>query len=211
MLTKLDPSAVVPDFDEKADLIRAIAPQGFVLALDMGWAGPRYWRSEVLEEWKEIYITENLFISDPVFYFARLQTGQKRWSDLLFKNSTSFMTRAAQYGMKYGAIVSKKRMGRKSFLSVAHDQREFSDNEIEIASIFLEMCMKTIAPKVVLTEKEIDVLHLLRDGFSQSDIAKELEISQSTVKQRCGGFMRKLKARTRSQAVGKAIEMGLLD
>jgi len=173
MLTKLDPSAVVPDFDEKADLIRAIAPQGFVLALDMGWAGPRYWRSEVLEEWKEIYITENLFI--------------------------------------YGAIVSKKRMGRKSFLSVAHDQREFSDTEIEIASIFLEMCMKTIAPKVVLTEKEIHVLHLLRDGFSQSDIAKELEISQSTVKQRCGGFMRKLKARTRSQAVGKAIEMGLLD
>jgi DNA-binding NarL/FixJ family response regulator len=52
-----------------------------------------------------------------------------------------------------------------------------------------------------LTQREMDVLHLLRQGKSNKAIAYQLSVSQSTVKVHIQHIMRKLKATNRTHVV----------
>lgn len=60
----------------------------------------------------------------------------------------------------------------------------------------------------VLSDREIEILRLLTQGFRDRDIADQLIISESTVKFHLNNVMSKLKARTRYQAVYQAIVQG---
>ncbi len=61
-----------------------------------------------------------------------------------------------------------------------------------------------------LTPREMEVLTLLASGGANRQIAKELHLSLSTVKRHLEHIMHKLKVSDRTQAVVKAIEMGLI-
>jgi DNA-binding NarL/FixJ family response regulator len=61
-----------------------------------------------------------------------------------------------------------------------------------------------------LTVKEREVLDLLAKGMSNRDIAATLVISTATVKSHLAHLYEKLGARNRQDAVGRAIEQGLL-
>lgn len=61
-----------------------------------------------------------------------------------------------------------------------------------------------------LTPREVEVLGLMREGFSNVDIGRLLGISPNTAKVHVGGVMAKLGAVDRTQAVVKAFELGLL-
>lgn len=211
MFERFDPILAIPDFDEKSEMIRAIAPQGFTIALDVGWKGPKFWRSELNQEWCQVYREQYLHRSDPIVFWSTFSAGTVRWSQIPFRNSTNVMSRAAEFGMKYGAVICSENLNRRSFVSIAHGEREFTDAELKVTRVFLSMCMKEIAPKVELSAKEIAVLELLKRGYAQAEIGRELKIAESTVKQRCGTFMTKLNARTRTQAVARALELNLLD
>ena len=72
--------------------------------------------------------------------------------------------------------------------------------------------MSTIQPALVepLSEREIDVLQLIAEGFSNQEIALELSVSLSTVKWHSSNIYSKLAVKNRSQAVAKARTLGLL-
>jgi DNA-binding NarL/FixJ family response regulator len=60
-----------------------------------------------------------------------------------------------------------------------------------------------------LTEKEIEVLRLLARGMSNTEIAKQLYIGESTVKTHIGSMLRKLDLRDRVQIVVFAYQHGI--
>jgi LuxR family transcriptional regulator, maltose regulon positive regulatory protein len=60
-----------------------------------------------------------------------------------------------------------------------------------------------------LTERELEVLQLLRGTLSLRDIARELHVSQNTVKTHTQAIYRKLGVSDRQDAVAKARELGL--
>ena len=62
-----------------------------------------------------------------------------------------------------------------------------------------------------LTARELQILGLLAAGARNRDIAEELYISERTVKVHVANLMDKLAARTRSEAVARAIKLGLLE
>ena len=62
----------------------------------------------------------------------------------------------------------------------------------------------------VLTPREREVLDLLAEGLSNRDIAAELEVSERTAKFHVAGLLKKLDARTRTEAVVRAARKGLL-
>jgi DNA-binding NarL/FixJ family response regulator len=62
-----------------------------------------------------------------------------------------------------------------------------------------------------LTAREFEVLHLLADGLSQSDIAARLFISSKTVATHIEHILDKLEVRSRAQAVAYAYREGLLE
>jgi DNA-binding NarL/FixJ family response regulator len=63
----------------------------------------------------------------------------------------------------------------------------------------------------VLTARQLDVVRLLADGKSTSEIANELNLSQTTVRNHVAGLMAALGVHTRLQAVLAAKRAGFLD
>ena len=63
----------------------------------------------------------------------------------------------------------------------------------------------------MLTVREHGVLRLLATGLSEKDLAAKLALSPHTVHTHVRKIYRKLDARTRTAAVLKARERGLLD
>ncbi|MCC6507328.1 MAG: response regulator transcription factor [Aquimonas sp.] len=61
-----------------------------------------------------------------------------------------------------------------------------------------------------LTERELAVISLLVSGASNEAIAARLGVSINTVKTHVRGVLRKLKVETRTAAVSRAIELGIV-
>jgi DNA-binding NarL/FixJ family response regulator len=61
-----------------------------------------------------------------------------------------------------------------------------------------------------LTAKELEVLGLLAKGLSNRDLAATLVVSTATVKSHLAHIYEKLEVGSRQEAVGRAIELGLL-
>jgi ATP/maltotriose-dependent transcriptional regulator MalT len=61
-----------------------------------------------------------------------------------------------------------------------------------------------------LSERELEVLALIAAGESNGEIAARLFVSISTVKTHINNLYRKLGARSRTQAIVRARELGIL-
>jgi len=66
------------------------------------------------------------------------------------------------------------------------------------------------APAVVLTPREIDVLRLVAEGLSNREIGERLHLGEATVKTHLLTAFPKLDARSRTGAVTRARDLGLL-
>jgi DNA-binding NarL/FixJ family response regulator len=69
---------------------------------------------------------------------------------------------------------------------------------------------KSSAGSAGLTERELEILGLLAQGLSNSEIARTLSISEGTVKNHISSILLRLKVRDRVQAVIYAKENGLV-
>ena len=61
-----------------------------------------------------------------------------------------------------------------------------------------------------LSERELEVLSLIASGVSNQEIAEHLVVSMSTVKSHINRAYRKLGARSRTQAVARGRQLGIL-
>jgi len=62
----------------------------------------------------------------------------------------------------------------------------------------------------ILSERELEVLHLMAAGCSNREIANELVMAIGTAKRHCANIFDKLDVRNRTEAVTKARQLGLL-
>jgi DNA-binding NarL/FixJ family response regulator len=78
------------------------------------------------------------------------------------------------------------------------------------ASAYLMREVRAPAPLESLTEREMEVLHLLTQGQSNKEIARHLQIVEDTVKVHVKHILAKLGVQSRTQAVLCATRLGLV-
>jgi DNA-binding NarL/FixJ family response regulator len=78
------------------------------------------------------------------------------------------------------------------------------------AGVAAALRRRTAGDQVRLTPRETEVLEMLRDGLSVSQVARKLFMSESTVKTHIAKVYDKLGASNRAQALMRAIRQGII-
>jgi DNA-binding NarL/FixJ family response regulator len=94
-------------------------------------------------------------------------------------------------------------------IRAAHSGRSMFTSEA--AQVLIDAATKPPAVGFDLTAREREVLSLMADGLSNREIAEQLVIGQSTVKNHVSNILSKLDASNRVEAVTMALEHRLLD
>jgi DNA-binding NarL/FixJ family response regulator len=116
------------------------------------------------------------------------------------------------------------RAGAKAFLlkDVSRDEliavmREVAAGKAhlqpELTSVLFDRIMEVPdagQSAVQITERELAVLRLMARGASNKEIARQLSISEHTVKSHVSNIFTKLETRDRAETVAKAIQKGLI-
>lgn len=198
-------SNMIPNYNQEIERLREVAPAGFTLAFNLTFRGPEHLHTEFPKEWQEIYQSKNYFFLDPILLWTFTNTGERRWSEVTMPDVRGVLAAARPFGLVYGAIFARRRGDRRSLLSIARPDREFTDTEISIVGARFDSWVDMVIGTVALTPGELEVLRALKDGLGQQEIALKLGVSESAVKQRCLKACAKLNARTRTQAVAIAV------
>lgn len=116
------------------------------------------------------------------------------------------------------------RLGASGYLMKDLDAAELfellagiTDNEVAMTRAMASRLLKIMANNNEqdtdaardLTEREIEVLHLLAQGASNPQIAKELTITVNTVKSHISHILTKLELKNRTQAAAYAVQKGI--
>lgn len=201
---------LIPHFDEELEALRQLANAGFILGFNMTFRGPEHMHTEYPEDWRVEYESKSYYAMDPILMWALGKSGHARWSEVKLPDIRGVLARGATFGLKYGAVFSVKKKRARSFLTLARNDRELTDSEIQIVATKFDGWCDLVTNRASLTEKEIDVLALLRDGVARKDIALKLYISEPTVKQRAASATKKLQANNQIQAVAMAVSRGFI-
>ncbi|PIB26625.1 hypothetical protein BFP76_12090 [Amylibacter kogurei] len=200
-------ASIIPEFEKKVTAIEKLGKSGFVLAINLTVRGPNFWYTTYPKKWQTKYQRSNYFALDPIFMWSVTNEGMKRWSEIQLPDMRGILKEANQdFGMKYGAVISRKIQYKRSFLAAARSDRDFTDGELAQLNQTFEEILNGVNDNPNLSAGEIQVLRCLRDGMGQREIAETIGISESAVKQRCSKALHKLGAKTRTQAV--AISVG---
>jgi|WetSurMetagenome_2_1015567.scaffolds.fasta_scaffold109617_2 DNA-binding NarL/FixJ family response regulator len=98
---------------------------------------------------------------------------------------------------------------RKGILHLAQGQGVLSPEMT--ASVLKALARSsTPEPQLLLSDRELEVMNLLAEGQTTLQIATNLFISENTVKTHIRHILEKLEASNRTEAVSKAIQMGII-
>ncbi|CCD39407.1 transcriptional regulator, LuxR family [Candidatus Paraburkholderia kirkii UZHbot1] len=170
------------------------------------------------KEWLTSYNKFGYHRIDPVVTTAT--EGLVRW-DKIFKSVTPdqkyLIKEAAEYGLMEGFSVrhyDSDELRVTSFAGKAISTHPRHAAVIELISPYLQFASETPNPincnLINLSDREMDVLHWVAAGKTNWEISCILRISERTVKFHLGNVMTKLNCNTRSQAVAKAFNCGIL-
>jgi len=73
-----------------------------------------------------------------------------------------------------------------------------------------DLAQQDSADQVRLSQRELEVLHLLGEGFANRAIAHSLFVSENTIKYHVRNILQKLGVQNRTEAVAQAMRMGLI-
>lgn len=204
-------SSFIPNYDNELKSIEEISNKGIVVAWNAAYSGAEYLLSTYSEEWKTEYHSKNLQFIDPTVWWSIRNTGDSRWSEIGYIDIGRVFKKARRHNINYGAIFSRLKNGKKSILSVSRYDRELTDTEMLLLSAQWDRMTNALITSANLSEGELQVLKMLRDGYNYPEISNALEVSVSGVKKRVAKSMHKLNAKTPTHAVAIAIVRSYLN
>ena len=195
---------------ENFDRLSELAPAGFSAGLHIRFAAPLIYVRTYDEAWTKVYDENAYALRDPLVFWGLGVKGHTRWSAIRLPDPFNILGQARTYGLAYGAVISYGPITSRSIIGMAHDTREFTDNEIVEAARIVTNLHVAAEPPTELTPAQVEALRLLADGDRHAAAAAKLGISESAFKARLQSARVRLGARTTAQALKKAREYQLI-
>jgi LuxR family transcriptional regulator len=111
--------------------IHKIATAGFALALHVRFTTPTFLFQTYAKEWLDYYSQNGFVMYDPSVAWAFKNTGAIKWSALAEQDPMNVLTKAAEYGMKFGTVCGVEIDESHSIGGFARADREFDTAETE--------------------------------------------------------------------------------
>ncbi|MGR3594228.1 MAG: helix-turn-helix transcriptional regulator [Limimaricola soesokkakensis] len=193
-----------------SELLGRLAPVGHYLALRIGFAFPLEEYNNLPQPWIDLYTSERFLLDDPAIRWAYANEGIARWSAL--DDPFGIFAKAWRLGLRHGAVasVSDEESGLRSYGIFLREDREFSDRELGVLHGMLLTLHERAAPPTNLTQAEIEVLRMVKNGYRLKQIAHALGVTEGAIKQRLKNARTKLGASTATQAATLASGFGLI-
>jgi LuxR family transcriptional regulator, quorum-sensing system regulator SdiA len=203
---------------EKSGLIdlnqfASLAPAGFYIAIRVGFAFPMIEHNRLPATWVREYTAGGLIVHDPVMSWAYRNCGVARWSELGESDSQGVLELAKNHGLNFGVVAScidGVDAGQRSFGFFCRSDREYLVEELAHLREYLLSSHRAYAPPKNLTSAELQTLGLVKNGLLMKEIACQLGVSESAIKQRLKNARIKLNAKTGPQAAAKATMLGMI-
>lgn len=192
------------------DALSKLAPVGFSAGLHIRFASPLIYVRTYDEAWTKVYDDNAYALRDPLVFWGLGVKGHTRWSAIKLPDPFNILGQAQRYGLKFGAVVSCGPITSRSIVGLAHDSREFTDEEMAEAVSIVQRLHIAAEPPTELTPAQVEALRLLADGDRHAAAAAKLGISESAFKARLQSARSRLGARTTAQALKKAREYQLI-
>ena len=195
---------------ENFDRLSELSPVGFSAGLHIRFAAPLIYVRTYDEAWTKVYDENAYALRDPLVFWGLGVKGHTRWSAIKLPDPFNILGQARSYGLAYGAVISYGPIMSRSIIGMAHNTREFTDNEIAEAVRIVKNLHIAAEPPTELTPAQVEALRLLADGDRHAAAAAKLGISESAFKARLQSARVRLGARTTAQALKKAREYQLI-
>lgn len=192
------------------DALGRISPCGFSAGLHIRFASPMIYVRTYDEAWTKLYDENAYALRDPLVFWGLGVKGHTRWSAIKLPDPFNILGQAQNFGLKYGAVISCGPITSRSIVGMAHNEREFTEDEIAQAVKVVQNLHRAAEPPTELTRAQIEALRLLADGDRHAAAAAKLGISESAFKARLQSARVRLGARTTAQALKKAREYQLI-
>lgn len=204
---------VIPNHEEELETLERIGNAGFILGLGLRFGKPDFLLNRYPDAWTQQYERENYIFGDPMVVWTMARTGSIRWSECSLPDLRGVMGAASRHGLNYGATFVDMVRGKRSFLSIARNDRELTDAEMAVLMGRIQIWAKlftTFRKTLALTSAELDALAAIKSGANQDDAAKSLNISRSALRLRLTSAQVKLRAPNTVSAVARAAQMHLI-
>ncbi|WP_018302377.1 autoinducer binding domain-containing protein [Wenxinia marina] len=186
------------------------AEAGYYLALHFRFTSPLMFFQTFDQAWIRHYAEEGYVLRDPMVAWSYANSGATRWSDGEIADPYGIIDQARSFGLKHGVTISCGPVQSRTVCSVAHSNREFTDDEIaEMRTIVSDLHSLT-EPKSQMTKAQIEALRLIADGHRHAAAAHMLGISESALKVRLSSARQRLMARTTPEAIQRAKSLNVL-
>lgn len=207
--TELD-KRVLDFFEPVRELIEEMNVSGYSLLVNYSVRGYQHFESTYPREWQDEYDSRHYHVLDPALMWSMFNEGTRRWSETGIPDTRRVMKKATKHGLNYGAIWCRKTGNKKTVLFAAKEKREFSDIEINLINEEITPFFEAITPTRTLSNGEIIALNLYSKGASFKEVAAEIGVTESAIKERIASAKRKLDCRSTAQLIRLATEQKLL-
>ena len=137
----------------------------FALGLHVRFANPTLLYQTYPQPWIDYYNEEGLVFHDPAVRWAITNTGICDWSDLADQDPSNVLGQAADYGLKYGKVISIGK-GWRTFGFFTHPSRELEQAKIMQAHALLEELHEITRDVELLSAKDMVRLRELNVSLS---------------------------------------------
>ena len=186
--------------------LNEMAPRGYTVGLHIRFATPLIYHSSYPEEWVQQYNMQSYYLRDPLVFWGIGTAGTTRWSQIPLPDPFGVIKKAAQFGLKYGAVSSYGPITSRSIVGISRGDREFDDDElVRLTDITARLHIEAKPPSE-LTQAQVEALRCISNGDRHAAAAAKLGISESALKARLKSARIRLEARTTSEALRKARE-----